>query len=587
MGRVAAQPPDRLQMVSDLRGIMDAIATGGIIPGRAYERLRRALLRDGGLAPYLPKWLRTARTSDEFAEMLRAGLGARDQLGFIQRELEPAYAYLEDLEFNRDDQQNVDPLVVRQSLGSSRTAEQLAEHSPVGDPKRDQPAEHEQDHLLQVIFEHFHGSGEWPLLDRLRHELDRADDDLDVVRVGRELDPALGTVTIGYEARASLTIHGVARCSGSGLELDDILRTMVFAYQQFRSRGPGARLASKDLEDALGLDPLRLRRTFELIQWLPGVGGGEGGAPDSWSREITPDITKFRRVKVITDLLAAAPRSGRMAGPVALTQPLLSSKPVAATESAEQGSVALVSLHPAVAEIAGPLFSDGYHAQAAFEAFKALEVRLRKLSGLDLSGRDLAAQALSGDPARVVVSRHDGRTGADEQDGLRFIFMGVMQGLRNPGGHELDALDHQEALEELAVASLLMRWLDTSRTGDASPDRVVPPRQRARQPVENGRDLPISRQAEAPPRLIVLRELQEMSHRQARTSAVLDLELRPLADRSSVPFESLQDALVDLLAEGLAEPYAATMGQSAEQGACRITGDGVRELARLLRERGR
>lgn len=568
-------------MVSDLRGIMDAIAKGGIIPSHAYERLRRALLSDGQLASYLPQWLRAARTSDEFAEMLRAGPGAGDQLGFIQRELEPAYAYLEDLEFNVDQQENVDP-PVRQSLGRSETAEQLAQHSVPGDPKRDQPAEREQDHLLQVIFDHFHGSGEWPLLDRLRHELDRADDDLDVIRVGRELDPALGTVTIGHDARASLTIHGVARCSGSEVELDDVLQTMLLAYQRFRTHGPGARFASKDLEGELGLDPLRMRRTSELIQWLPGIGGGEGGAPDSWSREITPDITKFRRVKMITDLLAAAPRPGRIAGPVALTQPLLPSKPVAATDSTQQGSVALASLHPVVAEIAGALFNDRYYAQAAFEAFKALEVRLRKLSGLDLSGRDLATQALSGDPPRVVVSRHDGRTGADEQDGLRFIFMGVMQGLRNPGGHELDALDRQEALEELAVASLLMRWLDTSRTGDAEPARVVRPKQRSRQPVERGHDRPTSRQAETSPRLIVLRELQEISHRQARTSTVLDLELRPLADRSNVPFEKLQDALVDLLAEGLAEPYAATMGQSPEQGACRITGDGVRELAGLL-----
>jgi uncharacterized protein (TIGR02391 family) len=95
---------------------------------------------------------------------------------------------------------------------------------------------------------------------------------------------------------------------------------------------------------------------------------------------------------------------------------------------------------------------------------------------LHSSGRDLIAQALGGDTPRVLVSRHPGRTGADEQEGLRFILMGVMQGLRNPGGHELKVLDRAEALEELAVASLLMRWLDTSRPGGEAMGGVALPK---------------------------------------------------------------------------------------------------------------
>jgi hypothetical protein len=72
-----------------------------------------------------------------------------------------------------------------------------------------------------------------------------------------------------------------------------------------------------------------------------------------------------------------------------------------------------------------------------------------------------------------------------------------------------------------------------------------------------------------------------MSHRQARTNIILDLKLRPPVESAGIPLDRLQDALVDLLAEGLAEPYAASMDQSAAQGACRITGAGVREVARL------
>lgn len=72
-----------------------------------------------------------------------------------------------------------------------------------------------------------------------------------------------------------------------------------------------------------------------------------------------------------------------------------------------------------------------------------------------------------------------------------------------------------------------------------------------------------------------------MAHRQARTNIVLELELDRLAERSGLAVDELQDALVDLLAEGLAEPFANSQGHSADQGACRITGDGIRELGKL------
>ena len=82
-------------------------------------------------------------------------------------------------------------------------------------------------------------------------------------------------------------------------------------------------------------------------------------------------------------------------------------------------------------------------------------------------------------------------------------------------------------------------------------------------------------------RLVVLRELQDLAHRQARTSQVLDLDLETLASHAEVDRDKVQDALVDLLAEGLAEPFGDYQGHSGAEGACRITGAGVRELAAL------
>lgn len=131
-------------------------------------------------------------------------------------------------------------------------------------------------------------------------------------------------------------------------------------------------------------------------------------------------------------------------------------------------SIEMSGLHPEVVDSAGLLFSDGHFSQAVFEALKALETRVREQSGLDLSGRDLMAQAMAGDPPLINMSIEAGRSGRDEQEGFRFVFMGAMQGIRNPKGHLLVKQDDpQRALEYLALVSILFRRLD-----DATPSET-------------------------------------------------------------------------------------------------------------------
>jgi hypothetical protein len=83
------------------------------------------------------------------------------------------------------------------------------------------------------------------------------------------------------------------------------------------------------------------------------------------------------------------------------------------------------------------------------------------------------------------------------------------------------------------------------------------------------------------PRLAILRELRSLNRKQTRTSAILELDLEALAGRLGMSVELVQEALVDLLAEGFAEAYEATFGRPAESGSCRITRAGMQELARL------
>jgi len=125
----------------------------------------------------------------------------------------------------------------------------------------------------------------------------------------------------------------------------------------------------------------------------------------------------------------------------------------------------ILGLHPAVVEASTELFDNGHYPQAIFEALKALENRVKQQSGIDKSGRDLMAQAFAGDPPPIDLRLEQGRSGEDEQTGFKLIFMGVMQGIRNPKGHEVvQQGDPQRAIEYLGLVSVLMRRLDDAES---------------------------------------------------------------------------------------------------------------------------
>jgi uncharacterized protein (TIGR02391 family) len=130
--------------------------------------------------------------------------------------------------------------------------------------------------------------------------------------------------------------------------------------------------------------------------------------------------------------------------------------------------VEIENLHPEIVKVSSALFTDGHYSQAIYDAFKAVEVRVRGMSGLDKSGKDLMAQSFKSDlasPPIIDVRTEAGRSGEDEQEGFRFLFMGAIVGIRNPKAHEfVNQTDPQRAIEYLAFASVLMRRLDDAKT---------------------------------------------------------------------------------------------------------------------------
>jgi uncharacterized protein (TIGR02391 family) len=125
--------------------------------------------------------------------------------------------------------------------------------------------------------------------------------------------------------------------------------------------------------------------------------------------------------------------------------------------------VAPVDPHPLITEAAGGLYRGGYYAQAVFEAFKAIEVRVRLMTGIDEVGAKLMSQAFGGEQPRYSLTERSKTIGRDEQEGRTLMLMGAMRAVRNLAGHELEGMEQTTAVELLGLASQMMRWLDDGR----------------------------------------------------------------------------------------------------------------------------
>jgi len=130
----------------------------------------------------------------------------------------------------------------------------------------------------------------------------------------------------------------------------------------------------------------------------------------------------------------------------------------------------LAALHPLVRRAALRYVDDGHMGAAILESFKAVNNRVKEMTGLDADGAELMGKAFGGTTPRLVLTDLSTRSGQDEQAGFLDIFRGAVRGIRNPNAHEpFGALDDNAAIEQLTLASLLMHRLDATTSADSSP----------------------------------------------------------------------------------------------------------------------
>lgn len=123
------------------------------------------------------------------------------------------------------------------------------------------------------------------------------------------------------------------------------------------------------------------------------------------------------------------------------------------------------------------LFKDGHFAQAVGEAYKVVNNTVKKKANTpDKDGTPMMMAVF--DRAKPILRLNNGKTTTegDEQEGYKFVFAGVMLGIRNPHAHEHDLRDDPSAaLEMLVVANHLLRVLGRAvRTRKRGPTRWRP-----------------------------------------------------------------------------------------------------------------
>lgn len=123
-----------------------------------------------------------------------------------------------------------------------------------------------------------------------------------------------------------------------------------------------------------------------------------------------------------------------------------------------------LELHPRIAEVSADLYKNGHYRNAVLDASLALENYVKEKSrcrGRD--GADLMRYVFSKNNPVIGFNTLTDDTDLSEQEGLMHLFEGVMLALRNPRAHTLSDDSPEEALEYIALLSLLAKRLEKAQ----------------------------------------------------------------------------------------------------------------------------
>lgn len=116
------------------------------------------------------------------------------------------------------------------------------------------------------------------------------------------------------------------------------------------------------------------------------------------------------------------------------------------------------SLHPLLARKVKPLFIRGDYDTAIFQAFKIIEVQIRKMGGFtnDDFGKDLMLKAFSVQNGPLTNSKST----KSEKEAMMFLFAGAIGLFKNPTSHRfIDNISPENAADLIRFANYLLSIL--------------------------------------------------------------------------------------------------------------------------------
>ncbi len=134
---------------------------------------------------------------------------------------------------------------------------------------------------------------------------------------------------------------------------------------------------------------------------------------------------------------------------------------VTRSKSADELEFDARGFHEAIRRHGRSHFCRGAYFHAVFECCKALDSTIRKATGSAKSGQALMAESL-GNNGSVKLNALRTQSERDEQQGIMYLCMGLMNAVRNPQAHEPELhwpMSREDALDVLAVTSFLFRKL--------------------------------------------------------------------------------------------------------------------------------
>ena len=135
---------------------------------------------------------------------------------------------------------------------------------------------------------------------------------------------------------------------------------------------------------------------------------------------------------------------------------------VARGKSEDQIAFDSRSFHASILKHSRTHFSRGAYFHAVFEACKAFDSSVRVSTLSEKSGQALMSESLCA-AGKVKMNTHRTTSERDEQQGIMYLCMGLMNAVRNPQAHEPELnwpMSREDALDVLGMLSFLFRKLE-------------------------------------------------------------------------------------------------------------------------------